>query len=422
MAGTYLFEANLCLIAFIGLYRIGFQNTTFLLANRFYLLFAMLFSMVAPILPFSLFANDWSQARILMRDLESHTPATLHTTIHSSGFQWAYISNILWVIYVAVAGFHLFKLVADIYSVTRLIRKYPARKVGNAFIVMVDDEVQTSSFLHYIFLSRRQTDHASLRICVAHELVHCRQRHTADWLLVRVLSALFWFNPLMRFWRESVAMNHEFIADAHAAGQAGTFRYTHLLVDMASSAQISALQYFSYGQIKSRIMMLHQTPTKAAHRLRFLAVVPLATLMLLFISCEKALDQQAALTQYLDKNLVGIWENMNRITVNDNDGKTPRDFPERSGDVKVCLSKLELRADGHFEMHDDSNTAHLTGTWKNNSLGNEVKLYCDNQNARPSLIELQIEQSETGEIGAWQHYAADEVLSAGHVFYEYKKR
>nr|WP_295929238.1 M56 family metallopeptidase [uncultured Dyadobacter sp.] len=419
MTGTYLLEANLCLIAFIALYRIAFQNTTFFIANRFYLLLGMLFSATVPALSFPLFNSDWQQARTLITGLENHTSHLLNVTNHAGGSQWSYVPTILWVIYAVVAGFHFFKLAADVCAIIRLIRKYPARKVGNAYIVWVDDEVQTSSFLHYIFLNRRQTTPAILRTCVAHELVHYRQWHTADWLLIRLLSALFWFNPLMGIWRRAVAMNHEYLADASAASQAGRFRYTHLLVDMAASTRISALHYFSYGQIKSRITMLHRTPSEAAHRLRFLAVVPLATLMLLIFSCENAMDQRAPLAQYLDKNLIGIWENMNRITMNDNDGKTPRDFPERSGNVKVCLSNLELRADGRFEMHDANRTSHLTGTWK--SLRNEVRLYCDNENAQPSLIELQIEQSETGAIGAWQHYAADEVLSAGHVFYEYRK-
>lgn len=419
MTGTYLLEANLCLAAFLGLYRIGFQNTTFFIANRFYLLFGMLFSVTVPALSFSLFTNNWQHT--LISGLENPTFHVLNATNHANGSQWGYVSTMLWVAYAIVSGFHFFKLAADVNSIIRLIRKYHARKVGNVYLIAVEDEVQTSSFLHYIFLNRRQTDHTNLRTCFAHELAHCRQLHTMDWLLVRMLSALFWFNPCMEAWRRSVAMNHEYLADASAACQAGTFRYMHLLVDMASSTRISALHYFSYGQIKSRITMLHRTPSQAAHRLRFLAVVPLATLMLLIFSCENAMDQQAPLARYLDKNLVGIWENMNRITVNDNDGKTPRDFPERSGNVKVCLSNLELRADGHFEMHDASNTSRLAGTWKSNSLGNEIKLYCDSERAQPTLIELQIEQSETGAIGAWQHYAADENLSAGHVFYEYKK-
>ena len=112
---------------------------------------------------------------------------------------------------------------------------------------------------------------------------------------------------------------------------------------------------------------------------------------------------------------------MNRVTVNDNDGKTPRDFPERSGDVKVCLSKLELRADGRFEMRDAGNASKLTGTWQSNSAGNAVQLFCNNEKTGTSVIALELEGDGDGSIAAWQHYSADEKLSAGHVFYEYKK-
>lgn len=167
--------------------------------------------------------------------------------------------------------------------------------------------------------------------------------------------------------------------------------------------------------------MLHQTPSRALDRLRFLAAVPVAALMLFLFSCERPAGEADSISEYLNKDLIGMWENMNRITINDNDGKTPRDFPERSGDVKVCLSKLELRADGHFEMRDAGNANKVTGTWQSNSAGNAVQLFCNNEKTGTSVISLQLEAYETGSIAGWQHYSADEKLSAGHVFYEYRK-
>ncbi|MGN7889774.1 M56 family metallopeptidase [Dyadobacter sp. 22481] len=422
MAGTYLLEVNLCLALVILLYRAAFRRLTFFAANRLYLLFGMVFSIIAPALRLPLWPGQWEQpsgvaARFipeyaLVEGIAGDSPQT-----YGSGF-----SQTLWIIYGCIAAWHLYKLFADIFAVARLIRKYPSRKLGTVRLVLVDSEIPASSFFNYIFINQNLPDNASLRTCIAHELVHCRQGHSGDWLAVRLLSACCWFNPLMRFWREAITVNHEFIADAQAARQAGRFRYTHLLLNLSSSTQISPLHYFSYyGQIKSRIIMLHQTPSRAVSRLRFLAAVPLAALMLLFFSCEIPGGEANNISEYLNKDLVGMWENMNRITINDNDGKTPRDFPERSGDVKVCLSKLELRADGRFEMRDADNASKLTGTWQSNSAGNAVQLFCDNEKTGTSVIALELEGDGDGSIAAWQHYSADEKLSAGHVFYEYKK-
>lgn len=422
MAGTYLLEVNLCLALVILLYRGAFQGLTFFTANRLYLLSGILFSVIAPALRLPLLHGQWKQPSGMAAHFISGYALAEGVTLYSPQMRGIDFSQVLWIIYGCITAWHLYKLFADILAIVRLIRMYPSRKLGNVRLVFVGDELPTSSFFNYIFIHQSLHGSDSLRTCVAHELVHCRQGHTGDWLLVRFLSACCWFNPLMRFWRDAVTTNHEFIADAQAARQAGRFRYTHLLLDLSSSTQISTLHYFSYyGQIKSRIIMLHQTPSRAVNRLRFLAAVPVAALMLFLLSCEKPAGEANSISKYLNKDLIGIWENMNRITINDNDGKTPRDFPERSGNVKVCLSKLELRADGHFEMLDADNANKLTGTWQSNDAGNAVQLFCNNEKTGTSVISLQLEGNENGSIAAWQQYAADEKLSAGRVFYEYRK-
>lgn len=422
MAGIYLLEVNLCLAVAILLYRSVFQGLTFFTANRFYLLFAILFSIVTPTLKLPLLPEQWQASPGVASRFMPEYALPEVIAGHSSQWHLADFSYLCWIIYGCITAWHLYKLLADILSVARLIRKYPSRKLGEVHLVFVGNEMPTSSFFNYIFINQNLRDSESLRTCIAHELVHCRHLHTGDWLLIRFLSACCWFNPLMRFWCEAITANHEFTADAQAASQAGRFRYTHLLVRLASSTQISTLHYFSYyGQIKSRIIMLHQTPSRTISRLRFLATLPVAALMLLLFSCEKPAGEASGISEYLHKDLIGLWENMNRITINDNDGKTPRDFPERSGDVKVCLSKLELRADGRFEMQDTRNNHKLTGRWQSNSAGNEVQLFCDNEQSGTSVISLQLEGDGSGELEAWQHYPADEKLSAGRVFYEYRK-
>lgn len=419
MAGTYLLEVNLCLALVILLYRGAFQGLTFFTANRLYLLSGILFSVIAPALRLPILHGTWEQPSDMAAHFFPGYALAESVSLHSPQIPAVDFSQALWIIYGCITTWHLYKLFADILSVARLIRKYPSRKLGNVRLVFVGDELPTSSFFNYIFIHQNLQGSGSFRTCVAHELVHCRQGHTGDWLLVRFLSACCWFNPVMRFWRDAITTNHEFIADAQAARQAGRFRYTHLLLDLSSSTQISTLHYFSYyGQIKSRIIMLHQTPSRTINRLRFLAIVPLAALMLFLVSCETPADKMSIINE-LNKDFIGIWENTSRTTMNENDGKTPRDFPERSGDVKVCLPNLELRADGRFEMHD--NLTSLTGTWKTNRAGDIIQLFCGDSKSGKDVISLSILGRENKDVVMWQSYPADGQLSAGHVFYEYKK-
>ncbi|MHA4737349.1 M56 family metallopeptidase [Dyadobacter sp. MSC1_007] len=418
---TYVLEVNLCLTLFIVLYQAAFQRLTFFTFNRFYLLGGLIISLLLPAVFVPSLGQVWIEPVKEVMQVSRNPFITHSNNYTTTPGPWIAWTEVVAIVVASVAVFRLMRLVLDILAVIRLIRKYPHQKAGPYRIIDVWNEVPTSSFFKYIFIDTTQCSSTELRLCVAHEQVHGRQYHTADWLLVRFLRAIFWFNPFMRMWEKAITANHEFIADAKTAEVSDTYAYSQLLVQLASSVRIPTLHYFSYGQIKTRIIMLHQTPSAAVKRLRFLAVVPLIAFMLTIISCEKYANPEASGSEYLYKELVGRWENMNRTTINDNDGKTPRDFPERSGMVRACLSNLQLDADGRFQMHDSKSGEHVSGTWQSNRLGNEVLLRFKDEKAGPTAISLQIADFDKQNMGAWQRYAADEKLSSGSVYYEYKK-
>lgn len=418
---TYVLEANICLIIFILLYRAAFRHLTFFIFNRFYLLGSLVVSLVLPAVFVPFLGEPWAEpAKVAMQI--SRNPLITHSdNFHGTsvfGFTW---TDALFAGVVIVSCFRLMRLVRDIYAVVLLIRKNPHQKVGAYHVIDVGGDMPTSSFFQYLFINATQCGGEKLCLCIAHEQVHARQWHTADWLFVKTLHAIFWFNPFMRTWENAISSNHEFIADAETAKASDAYTYSQLLVQLASTVKISTLHYFSYGQIKTRIIMLHQTPSAAAKRLRFLAIVPVVAFMLTIISCEKYADPEASGSEYLYKELIGTWENMNRTTINDNDGKTPRDFPERSGKVRACLSNLQLHADGRFEMREAKNGERVSGSWQSNRLGNEVVLRFDDEKSGPATISLQIADFDKASMGAWQHYSAEEQLSSGSVYYEYKK-
>ena len=55
----YLLQVSACITTFYILYIIFFRNSTFFSVNRFYLLVALLFSFIIPVLDFSMVAVDY---------------------------------------------------------------------------------------------------------------------------------------------------------------------------------------------------------------------------------------------------------------------------------------------------------------------------------------------------------------------------
>lgn len=447
---TYLLEANISLMLIIGLYRIGFERLTFFEWNRAYLIGGVLFSLLIPLIGFPTF--NW--ATVEPSVAVSHLITTAATVSHQSShpvitYREMTLASFISAVYWLVVSYHCLKLVMDVASVVRLAHRNPRQRSGRICIVWVPDTVPTSSFFRYIFLNKNQCQGETMAVAISHEQVHSEQWHTIDWLLIRFVSALFWFNPLMPYWRSAIAMNHEYIADSQSVKTCDSFRYAHLLVSLAAQpGLISTLHYFSYGQLKSRITMLHQLRSQAIHRMRFLLVVPLMGLMLVMASCGESLKTGLVTPSilpkgaYLFNGLIGTWTNVNRTMINASDGKAPRDFPERAGDVRTCPSKLVLGADGRFQMVDERTGQDWAGTWQSDQFGISVQLhYFENPSTEdifppvlynrdgsvvkgpfPHTIRLDVTSLKGNKFQAWQSCPSSDPISRGTIYYEYQKQ
>src|SRR5688572_12544917 len=115
----YLLQVSGCIISFYGVYIVFFRSSTFFRANRIYLLVALLFSFVIPILDFSVVTADY------------HLPATdflnvppyrdLHIKAEymlapSSSDTFNFISLIYWLGF----GFIIARLLHSIVGLIRL--------------------------------------------------------------------------------------------------------------------------------------------------------------------------------------------------------------------------------------------------------------------------------------------------------------
>jgi hypothetical protein len=455
---AYLLQAGTGLGVFIGLYRLLLARLTFLAWNRLYLMGTAVISLLIPLVHFDLFtlppllsppvlqaAPPW-EAWVVQTPLALSVPAPAF----SPGLLiWAALG----VVYGAVTLYRLCRLGADIYAVIRLIRAYPRYRYHDGWVVCIDWEVAASSFFRFIFLSKGD-QHSPLRETILrHEREHGRQGHSFDWLFVQLLGAIFWFHPLVGWWKKAVAENHEYLADAYAAQNTGANAYAKLLLAAATPKNdLSPLQYFSFGQLQSRTIMLHQPRSKAPLRMRFLLILPLATGLLLLNGCEKPLEpvSQAPFSLspavHLKKasGLIGRWVSTNTTVVNENhvkQRKQHRGLTRDAGAPATCFSELVLQADGQFRMSDTQTGRELAGNWRSDPFGVSVYLiYSDASSAentkqksmflkdgtaykglQPSVIHLDVTSLDANQLEAWQHYPADETYSAASIQYRYKK-
>ncbi len=121
-----------------------------------------------------------------------------------------------------------------------------------------------------------------------HELVHVRQWHTIDVLLMEFLLALQWFNPLMYYFRNRLKEVHEFIADEYVVQQTGQrYQYAAVLVEAAltPSTPSSVVNTFS-SFTKQRLIMLAKNRSPFWKTAKYVLALPLFCAFVLLFSFD----------------------------------------------------------------------------------------------------------------------------------------
>ncbi|MBR3074531.1 MAG: M56 family peptidase, partial [Bacteroidales bacterium] len=116
-------------------------------------------------------------------------------------------------LYLLGAAFMLWRLLASLYGIRRVIRN--GRRIpqdDGTTIVVTDSGATPSSWMHYIFLSPEDAVSPEPSI-IRHERAHIALRHSWDLLLVDIVKAVQWFNPAIWMLRRDLSVVHEYEAD-----------------------------------------------------------------------------------------------------------------------------------------------------------------------------------------------------------------
>ena len=102
-----------------------------------------------------------------------------------------------------------------------------------------------------------------------------------------MLKTIFWFNPLLYFYKKAIQLNHEFLADEAVVSKDNVTTYQNILLQMASGSHcISLASNLNFSVTKKRFIMITKTTPKRKCRLLKLATIFIATGITYFISTE----------------------------------------------------------------------------------------------------------------------------------------
>ena len=285
------------LAVFYLFYRLLLARETTHLLNRVVLLASLALSLVLPLCVITFHRTEviaTSMQPVTAAPADGHAMAQPMLETLTQEFDW---SVPLAVILAAGAVVRLLFLLQGYRKLNMTIRGGEKHTLPSGIrVCVVDKEVVPFTWMKTVVLSRADWQSQPAAI-LAHEEAHVRHRHSYDVVVVEVLTALQWFNPVVWFMRQELRTLHEYEADASVLSRGfDESQYIHLLMQKAMGIQACALACGIHSpKTKKRIFMMLKTKSKQSAWLKALYILPVA-LVSLAMSAETVTEYEIVAT------------------------------------------------------------------------------------------------------------------------------
>lgn len=284
----YFLKANLYGLLLAGCYWLFLRRHTFLTVNRAYLLLSAVLSLALPLasLPAKTVETLAVPVGVIVLPVVGLVTVPVEANIAPTSPDWEQIGQ--WVYWLIAFGM-LLRLAIQSVRVLQLIRRSERQvRDGYALVRPRSQTTPTFSFFRYVVLNPAD---AGNELILSHELVHVRQRHSADVLGLAILRAVFWPVLALAFVERALRHVHEFLADRAAmVSQASPeINYAQFLVEYTFGIRPDVLTngFFNPSLLKQRILMLHQRATNRWALGKYVLVLPLIFALLAMTTAQK---------------------------------------------------------------------------------------------------------------------------------------
>ncbi|HOO85960.1 MAG TPA: carboxypeptidase-like regulatory domain-containing protein, partial [Prolixibacteraceae bacterium] len=272
--GNYLLQMACWLAGFWLVYAAFLRNETFFKLNRWFLLTGLIVSVLMPLFPVYYRTETATTDFYALSTMLRYSQATeISTEKPVNYWMLAYIFGVL--VFVSRFLWQTFRL-------RKMRKQVDIEQSGSAKIYRLDTDTAPFSFFRNIYVSKNLCGECELKAVIAHEKVHIEERHWADLLLLEMVRAVQWFNPLLMFYRKAILQNHEYLADTGTL-QKGVSARTYKAILANQMLGVPVLQiangFTLFNPIK-RITMMNKNRTKPQKRLKLLWALPVAAIIM----------------------------------------------------------------------------------------------------------------------------------------------
>ena len=279
----YILKSTACLTVLYLFYKFFLENEKMHFFKRFYLIGMLLLSFFIPLITFTTYGNlaESIFPIVLINNTEEESNSLLFSEI---------LPFVVWTIYFIGILFFSIRFWKNLISIILRIKKNHKLNIQSHIHVLLQNKIIPHTFLKYIFLNK--VDFESNNIpdeVLLHEQTHAVQRHSIDILIIEILQIMFWFNPLIYLVKNSIKLNHEFLADQGVLSKGinpTQYQKTLLLFSTNTSTPILA-NSINYSIIKKGFIIMKTKTSSNKTWFKGLLVLPILAILIFGFSTKE---------------------------------------------------------------------------------------------------------------------------------------
>ncbi len=333
---TYIIESGISVSFFYIFYELFLKRDTWFRFNRYFLLFGIVFSFILPLLDFSassLMVNSQNQ-------FEFNEYLSLGSTVNSlEEITVRSVSkpNYIFLLYLLVGGIFFTRFIYQLFNIIKIAKAYEIIKYKNYNLVLMNNDSSPFSFFNFIFMNK--DDYGSpdsyrdgSNELLMHEIIHVKQKHSFDVILLEFILVLQWFNPFIYRYRLAFKEIHEYLADRGVLmGNSDKIAYQKLILDqIEKSFSLNLASQFNYSLTKNRIKMMTRINSSKIATFKTLLVLPLVAVLLMAFTINTSNDKM------VNKSLLQIQTSTNPTSI-------PSIFPVKKVEGVKISSNFGMR-------------------------------------------------------------------------------
>lgn len=306
---NYIFESVVTLGIFYLIYFFIIRNEKTFVFNRIYILFAIIASLVLPLVDINLAGDNpvIPDMSFYIDELVVSVEATVSSQVTFWQYKWL-------LLYFGVTGIIAYQLVWQFLQVHKIRSTNQVLPEKAYTIVYTSGKLTHFSFFNHIFINKDiLNNNKDLKRILKHEAAHVKQWHSLDILLLEVVKIIFWFNPFVWLFKAFMVNNHEYLADNQVVllGEDKCEYLEQIVNNSLANYSLSLINNFNYSLTKKRVVMMTKQNIKWLSGLKIAILVPvIAGISIVFACSENAVNPAEDNTEVKNDDTFYVVETM----------------------------------------------------------------------------------------------------------------